>query len=240
MNIKGVFFDLYGTLFRYGDMSAAWADWLSAIHACLQDCGFETSRESLAGAWNGFFLRPEPPPRGELTIFERRIHTACSDLGLNLAEPEARKVASAGVDAWRKYVTLDPEAIEVLTVLSDKTLAVVSNYDHPPGVYSLLDKHDLSRFFAAVVVSGEVGVKKPDPMIFSFALDRTGLDPAQVVYVGDTQEDVQAAKAAGILPIRILREPVLLDYTSNGLPEPPASTEDSMTISRLSDLKGLF
>jgi FMN phosphatase YigB (HAD superfamily) len=26
--IRGVFFDLYGTLLRYGDMKSAWADWL--------------------------------------------------------------------------------------------------------------------------------------------------------------------------------------------------------------------
>ena len=26
--IRGVFFDLYGTFLRYGDMKSAWADWL--------------------------------------------------------------------------------------------------------------------------------------------------------------------------------------------------------------------
>jgi hypothetical protein len=33
MAYQGVFFDLYGTLLIYGDMTAAWADWLSDLHS---------------------------------------------------------------------------------------------------------------------------------------------------------------------------------------------------------------
>lgn len=238
MKVKGIFFDVYGTLFRYGDMSTAWVEWLGAIHAALQECGFQVSRESLAEAWDGFFLRPEPPPQGDLTIFERRIRTACSDVGLSLTEPEARKVASAGVDAWREHVTIYLETIDVLTALSDKTLAVVSNFDHPPEVYSLLERHGLIGFFDSIVISGEVGVKKPDPRIFSFALGN--LSPAEVAYVGDTQEDVQAARAAGIFPIRILREAVPLDFGEYVQSNGSRDIGDVLTISRLSDLTVLF
>ena len=241
MKVSGVFFDLYGTLLRYGDMSSAWEEWLSAIHATLRDCGFQVSRDSLAGAWDGFFSRPEPLPDGDLTIFERRIQVACSDLGLSLDEPQARRVASAGVGSWHQHVTVDPEAIQVLKSLSDKTLAVISNYDHPPGVYSMLDRHGLREFFDSVVISGEVGVKKPDPRIFSFALDKAGLNPAEVAYVGDTQEDMQAARAAGIFPILIRREEVPLDFNARKRYQlPQMAIHDVTTISCLSDLKGLF
>lgn len=241
MKVSGIFFDLYGTLLQYGDMSSAWAEWLSAIHATLQDCGFQVSRDSLAEAWDGFFSRPEPPPDGDLTIFERRIQVACSDLALKLDAPQCRKVATAGVGSWHKHVTVDPEAVEVLKSLSDKTLAVISNYDHPPGVYSMLDRHGLREFFDSVVISGEVGVKKPDPRIFSFALDKAGLTPAEVAYVGDTQEDMQAARAAGIFPILIRREEVPLDFNARKQYQlPQMAIHDVTMISRLSDLKGLF
>ena len=239
MKVKGVFFDLYGTLFRYGDMSTAWAEWLAAIHVTLQDCGFQVARDSLAEAWDGFFLRPEPPPHGDLTIFENRIRTACSDLGLNLDELEVRRVASAGVGSWHRYVTVDPEAIEVLRSLSNKTLAIVSNFDHPPGVHSMIERHGLREFFDSIVISGEVGVKKPDPRIFSFALDKTGLSPAEVAYVGDTQEDMQAARNAGLIPVLIRREEVALDYGINPASESNVDS-DVLTISSLSDLEGLF
>ena len=241
MKVKGVFFDLYGTLLQYGDMSSAWTEWLSAIHATLDDCGFQVSRESLAEAWDGFFSRPEPPPDGDLTIFERRIRTACSDLGLDIGELEARKVATAGASSWHKHVTIDPEAIEALKSLSVKTLAIVSNYDHPPGVYSMLDRHGLREFFDSIVISGEVGVKKPDPRIFSFALDKAGLSPAEVAYVGDTQEDMQAALAAGLIPILIRREEVPLDFHARKQYQlSQVCADDVVTISRLGDLGRLL
>lgn len=241
MNAKGVFFDLYGTLLRYGDMSSAWTEWLSAIHATLQDCGFQVSRDSLAEAWDGFFSRPEPPAHGELTIFERRIRSACSDLGLKLDAPQCRKVATAGAGSWHQHVTVDPEAIQVLKSLSDKTLAIVSNYDHPPGVYSMIDRYGLREFFDSIVISGEVGVKKPDPRIFSFALDKAGLNPAEVAYVGDTQEDVRGAIAAGLIPILIRREEVPLDFNAGKQYQlSQACADDAVVISRLTDLGRLL
>jgi FMN phosphatase YigB (HAD superfamily) len=56
------------------------------------------------------------------------------------------------------------------------------------------------RFFTAIVISGEVGIRKPDPRIFHLALQRTGLQPEEVVYVGDTEEDI--AGALGMHPWR--------------------------------------
>lgn len=53
-----------------------------------------------------------------------------------------------------------------------------------------------------VVDSGSVGVEKPDPRIFDFALDSLGLSPESVWYVGDTPAfDVTGARRAGLVPI---------------------------------------
>jgi HAD superfamily hydrolase (TIGR01662 family) len=55
---------------------------------------------------------------------------------------------------------------------------------------------------ATVVDSTVVGVQKPDPAIFTFALDALGVDPARAVYVGDTHKnDVTGALAAGMVPV---------------------------------------
>ena len=57
---------------------------------------------------------------------------------------------------------------------------------------------------AIVVDSAVVGVEKPDPAIFTFALDALGLDPAQCIYVGDTVFfDVNGARAAGLVPAHV-------------------------------------
>ena len=207
MTYRGVFFDLYGTLLIYGDLHSAWSDWLSAIHQSLGECGFSVSKALLTSRCDGFFARPVPLVQEDgLTVLERRIQALCADLGVNVGPKAIQKTATACVRAWQRHHTLDPDAIPVLQTLRPKTsLALISNFDHPSHVTALLSELGLAEFFDAVIVSGAVGVEKPDPRIFSLALQQTGLRPAEVVYVGDTAADVTGSRAAGLCPIRIRR-----------------------------------
>ena len=43
--IRGIFFDLHGTLLISDDISKAWAEWREAFHGCMVDCGLKISRE---------------------------------------------------------------------------------------------------------------------------------------------------------------------------------------------------
>jgi HAD superfamily hydrolase (TIGR01509 family) len=209
-DIDGVFFDLYGTLLVYGDMDAAWSDWLSELHASFARRGHTVSREELARRCDRFFTKewPPAPDRDDgLTLFERRIRHLASEMAIEVTDDDARHVAGSAAAAWQRHVTVDPDAREVLAMLARRRrLALVSNFDHPPLVYDLLEEHDLGRFFETIVISAEAGVRKPDPAIFDPALEATGLAAARVVYVGDSELDVLASKAAGITPIVIRRD----------------------------------
>jgi putative hydrolase of the HAD superfamily len=56
----------------------------------------------------------------------------------------------------------------------------------------------------AIIDSGLVGVAKPDPTIFDFALPSLGLHPSEVIYVGDSVKyDIRSAEAAGMTPLHI-------------------------------------
>jgi putative hydrolase of the HAD superfamily len=57
----------------------------------------------------------------------------------------------------------------------------------------------------AVVIDSEVvGVEKPDPRIFGFALDVLSIAPERCIYVGDTVAfDVVGARAAGLWPVHV-------------------------------------
>jgi putative hydrolase of the HAD superfamily len=90
----------------------------------------------------------------------------------------------------------------------------VSNFDHPPHVRDILADYKLESFFDTIIISGDVGVKKPNPAIFSFALEQTGLSKNEVIYVGDTNEDVDGAMAAGIRPIFLARPAQGTDSTA--------------------------
>lgn len=50
-----------------------------------------------------------------------------------------------------------------------------------------------------IVLSGEVGVAKPDPEIFEILCQRFGLSPAKTLFVDDVERNVVAARAVGLL-----------------------------------------
>lgn len=72
--------------------------------------------------------------------------------------------------------------------------------------------------FDAVVISGEVGVAKPDPSAFRLALDGLGVGPEGVWHVGDSlASDVAGASAASLIAVWINRSGLV---RSEGDPEP--------------------
>lgn len=221
MKVEGIFFDLYGTLLVYGDMKSAWSDWLSALFENLKSYGLQKPKNTVATYCEGLLEKKIPKNTDKsLTLFERRIQGLTRDLGLDLGHKEIRETALSCIDAWQKYVSLDPEAPSVLETLKPKkSLALITNYDHPPFIYSLLSKLQLDIYFEVIVISGEIGVRKPDPLTFSPALKQTRLHPSKVIYLGDTAEDVQAAQAAGLCPILIRRKQnennLAFDFTLN-------------------------
>ena len=98
-----------------------------------------------------------------------------------------------------------PHAREVLEALSGRyRLAVVSNsLSCLPR--KILEDAGLTRYFQAIIISGEVGWRKPHERIFRMALGRLGLPPEQVVHVGNSpSEDVAGAKAVGMKAILLL------------------------------------
>jgi putative hydrolase of the HAD superfamily len=83
-------------------------------------------------------------------------------------------------------------------------IGLVSNFE--PWLDEVLALQGIADRFAAVAISGTLGVAKPDPRIFKAALDEAGAEPAATVHVGDQPvNDVAGALAAGITPVLIDR-----------------------------------
>lgn len=71
--------------------------------------------------------------------------------------------------------------------------------DKAPVMYRLFD---FVNWFDGVVVSGLVGIAKPDRKIYEHLLRTYGIDPHAAVYIDDVQENVDAAAALGFAGIR--------------------------------------
>jgi putative hydrolase of the HAD superfamily len=59
----------------------------------------------------------------------------------------------------------------------------------------------IRRLFDVIVISGEVGLRKPDPAIFKLTLDKLGLDAAACVFVDDHPGHLKAAQEAGMTTV---------------------------------------
>jgi len=64
------------------------------------------------------------------------------------------------------------------------------------------DKWHMADAFDAIIISAEIGVMKPDPHIFHFALQSLGVQPAEAVFVDDFAHNVEGARAVGMHAIQ--------------------------------------
>lgn len=85
MEIKGVFFDLFGTLINLENTKDAWADWLSIFYKILFQNGLTISKDQFSRECNDFMNKDEPLESDDnLTVYERRIKRLCEQLELIL------------------------------------------------------------------------------------------------------------------------------------------------------------
>jgi epoxide hydrolase-like predicted phosphatase len=75
---------------------------------------------------------------------------------------------------------------------------LISNSWGSPDMY---DSEMLDRCFDAVVISGEVGMHKPNADIYLLGAERAGVAPEETVFVDDLRENCAGAEAVGMTPI---------------------------------------
>jgi putative hydrolase of the HAD superfamily len=63
------------------------------------------------------------------------------------------------------------------------------------------DRALLAELFDGVVISGEVGMHKPQPEIYRLAAERVGVPPEECVFVDDLRENCEGAEAVGMTAI---------------------------------------
>jgi len=101
---------------------------------------------------------------------------------------------------WEQMLGFEhTETVEILRRLHDSkehsiySLTNWSNETFPVA----LKKFSFLSWFKGILVSGDVGLKKPDPEIYKLLLDRYGLEANTCVFIDDRTENVKAASALG-------------------------------------------
>ena len=110
---------------------------------------------------------------------------------------------------WRQFYAKHPSKLmaparKVLALLNKRhRLGLVSSGDRD-RVSRQLREFRLTRIFRTRVLGGDTEEKKPHPAPLLKALKEMKADAQDCVYVGDTPEDVEMARAAGVRAIAVL------------------------------------
>ena len=202
--IKGVLFDLGGTLIEYVNdpPKAVFENFTS--HLTLDDpqIGYHDFKALIDSYWvhmqKEFYSAPE-----DLNILEynRRFlvkHGFSDATSQRMSKPFSDMIFELELEGTR----LKDGAIELLDLLKSKNLkiGIITNASHnEKRIRQVLGKVGIENYFETLVISSEVGIKKPDPGIFLIALKNLGLKHDEAVYIGDRVEyDAKGAENEGM------------------------------------------
>ncbi len=154
-------------------------------------------------------------------------------LGQGMVPPEALQMLLAThMKELSKAVVFPEHHGDLLRGLKKRhRLAVVSNFDYTPMAWHVLEREGVAGLFETVVVSDEVGWRKPSPVIFELALQRMGTAPGDALFVGDRADiDVAGAQGVGMAAAWINRDGSSLP---EGLQAPEFEIRDLAELERI-------
>ncbi len=110
-------------------------------------------------------------------------------------------------------------------------VALISNFTHAPVIYKSLRKIGISEYFDVVVVSDEVGWRKPCGKIFQTALNKLQIQPCEAVFIGDNPiEDIKGAQEAGLKTVFVPSQFNKLKDLKEGKQDPDHIAKDLNSI----------
>lgn len=107
----------------------------------------------------------------------------------------------------KEYRSIYPDVVPALEELKRSGYRVGLLSNAHPDLRKLLTLFDLLAYFDVTLISGEVGLMKPDPKLFLRGPEILGLDPGDVVHVGDDPVvDYAGAQRAGLRALLVDRQ----------------------------------
>ena len=188
--LDAVTIDAYGTLVRLTGP-------VPELRAGLAALGVERDAEAVGLAFakeSAYYREHSFEGRDEASLYDLRLRCVAIILDELGSDLELAAFVDGFVAAMR--FELLPDAGAALQKLRRHGLAVavVSNWD--VGLARHLGGLGLGD--VTVVTSAEAGAPKPDPAVFTLALELLGVQPSRALHVGDSDSDEAGASAAGM------------------------------------------
>lgn len=177
---------------------------MTVIKVIALDCDgvmFETVKANSA-YYNDILAHfGRPPMTSEQFAF---IQMSTADAAIAHLFPEPGSFAEAqshrkktGYDAYIRHMEMDPDLLPLLEKYNGAYyMAVATN--RSDTMRKVLAQHGIERYFDLVVTALDVARPKPFPDPLLKVMDHFGIRPDEMIYVGDSAVDEEAARAAGV------------------------------------------
>lgn len=236
MTIKGLIFDINGTLTDihtdewHEDVYRVLSNLLSYQGILLEpkavrDLYFQLMKEQRAASTERYF------EFGAIEIFRKIVTLHASELTQGLPAEKLAQLplflAETHRAASRFRLQLYPGVANTIRQLHENYhLAIISDGQSAYAIPEL-NAVGLSGYFEPIVISGQLGYRKPDERLFSAVLAAMQLESSQVLFIGnDMHRDIYGAQRAGIKTVFFKsnqgtqeREGVKPDYVIYNFPE---------------------
>lgn len=202
MVCRAVIFDYIGTLVncRNYTMEASKLN----LHQALVTEGFDVAEDRFLDAYDLAHEKYRKVRYGQLREVTNSVWVAeaLGNLGFEVSTEDCHIKAALNIFFQDFIETLELREGTKKLLRETKALGkvgLISNFTYAPVIYKSLRKMGISEFFNIVVVSEEVGWRKPSDHIFQDALNRLQIQACEAVYIGDSpNEDIKGAKQAGL------------------------------------------
>lgn len=216
MEVRGLLFDLGGTLFSYQRRAGMGR----ALQEVVTGLGVEAEPRDIGRAWGeaneatmrrfarqDYFLHRD--------LFHETLVAFATRFNRRVSDDLAERFQAAQRQSVIDHLPIRAECHTALEALKSRGLylAIVSNIDDD-YLHPLVEKHGLNRWLDHWTSSEEARSCKPHTGIYHYALKKAGLGVDETLFVGDSlHHDVAGASAVGMRSARITEEGVSTPLT---------------------------
>jgi putative hydrolase of the HAD superfamily len=200
--VKGIGFDLFGTLVLQERFS--FEQCLDNLYHSLLTSGFILAQERFVEVYRQVNRRFVDQATADGRETHNCLWVAGALQALEYAvtpeDPRVQQAVDAYFEPFIKCCQVIPGTCEMLVNVAGRySLALVSNFTHPPAVEQILARVGIGQFFDEILISGQMGVRKPHLAVFAELARRFKLTPGEILFVGDEpQTDILGAQGAGM------------------------------------------
>ena len=204
-NIKAIGFDLFNTLIIVEPDTLVHA--MKKMIKSLRDSGLEIEDAAYIKDYKNAAAKfvSQARKNGIETHNSVWVSHVFKNYGLTVP-PDDERISKAVDDYFSEFydrVSLIPDTLETLTLLKKKyPLGLLSNFTHAPAAREVLEKTGLASCFDTIIISGEIGYRKPHPFVFDKLAEDLGIEKSSILFTGDDPDpDIHGASNAGLHPV---------------------------------------